>query len=81
MIRVPVFVNTTKLIKNSKDHGMNNRKQSIDVAVPSFNKPESLIYTLLSLKKSCGDYIDTVFIQDDCSDKGVVSHYFSGYFI
>lgn len=47
----------------------------IDVAIQSFKKPESLVYTLLSLKKYCGDIIDTIYINDDCSDKGTIEHY------
>lgn len=39
----------------------------IDVAVPSYKKPESLIYTLMTLKKVAGDLIDAVYINDDCS--------------
>lgn len=47
----------------------------VDVSIQSFNKPESVIYTLLSLKKSCGEYIDTIYLDDDCSKKGVVDYY------
>lgn len=47
----------------------------IDVAVQSYKKPESLIYTLLSLKKHCGDLIDTIYINDDCSNDGTVELY------
>ena len=47
----------------------------IDVAVNSFKKPESLIYTLMTLKKVAGDLIDTVYIQDDCSHDGTVELY------
>lgn len=39
----------------------------IDVAVNSFKKPESLLYTLMTLKRVAGDMIDTVYINDDCS--------------
>lgn len=44
----------------------------IDVAVQSYKKPESLIYTLMSLKRVSGDLIDTVYINDDCSNDGSV---------
>lgn len=47
----------------------------VDVAVQSYKKPESLVYTLLSLKKYCGNHIDTIYINDDCSGEGVVAHY------
>ena len=49
--------------------------QKIDVAISSYKKPESLIYTLFSLKKHCGDLIDTVYINDDCSGDGVIDFY------
>ena len=35
----------------------------IDVAVPSYKKPESLLYTLMTLKKVAGDLIDAVYIM------------------
>lgn len=41
--------------------------EKIDVAVQSYKKPESLIYTLLTLHKYCKDYIDTIYIDDDKS--------------
>ena len=44
----------------------------VDVAVQSYKKPESLLYTLMSLKKVAGDLIDTVYINDDCSNDGSV---------
>lgn len=49
--------------------------EKVDVAIQSYKKPESLIYTLLSLKKYCGDYIDTVYIDDDCSGDNIVQFY------
>lgn len=49
--------------------------EKIDVAVQSYKKPESMVYTLLSLKKYCGDLIDTIYINDDCSNDGTVEHY------
>jgi hypothetical protein len=49
--------------------------KKIDVVVQSFNKPESLIYTLLTLHENCEEYIDTVWINDDQSDLGVVDKY------
>ena len=39
----------------------------VDVAVQSYKKPESLIYTLLTLKEHSGDHIGTVWIDDDRS--------------
>lgn len=39
----------------------------VDVAIQSFNKPESLLYTLMCLRQCCADRIDTVYINDDCS--------------
>ena len=39
----------------------------IDVAVPSYKKPESLLYTLMTLKKVAGDLIDAVYINDAVS--------------
>lgn len=47
----------------------------VDVAIQSYKKPESLVYTLLSLKKYCGNHIDTIYINDDCSGDGVIEHY------
>ena len=47
----------------------------IDVAINSYKKPESLIYTLMSLKKVAGDMIDTVYINDDQSHNGAVEIY------
>ncbi|MBQ8465856.1 MAG: hypothetical protein IJ545_07605 [Alphaproteobacteria bacterium] len=47
----------------------------IDVAVNSYKKPESLIYTLMTLKKVAGDLIDTVYINDDCSNDGTCDFY------
>lgn len=52
----------------------------IDVAIQSYKKPESLIYTLLSLKKVSGEYLDTVYIQDDLSGNQVINVYRSPYF-
>lgn len=48
----------------------------IDVSVQSYNKPESLIYSLLTLHKYCKDDIDVVWINDDKSDEGVVDKYY-----
>lgn len=47
----------------------------IDVAVQSYRKPESLIYTLLSLHRHSRDAIDTVWINDDRSGGNVLEHY------
>ena len=49
--------------------------EKVDVAIQSYKKPESMIYTLLSLKKYCGDLIDTIYINDDCSGGNVVDYY------
>ena len=49
--------------------------EKVDVAIQSYKKPESLIYTLLSLKEHCGDYIDTIYINDDCSGYETVKLY------
>lgn len=47
----------------------------IDVAINSYKKPESLIYTLMSLKKVAGDMIDVVYINDDQSHNGAIEIY------
>ncbi len=47
----------------------------IDVAIQSYKKPESLLYTLMCLKECCGDRIDTVYINDDCSGEDASRHY------
>jgi nicotinamide mononucleotide adenylyltransferase len=47
----------------------------IDVAVQSYKKPESLIYSLLSLHRHSRDFIDEVWINDDCSGEDVLSIY------
>lgn len=47
----------------------------IDVAIQSYKKPESMIYTLFSLKEHCGELIDTVYINDDCSRDGTIEFY------
>ena len=49
--------------------------EKIDVAIQSYKKPESLIYTLLTLKKYCGQHIDTIYIQDDCSGLETIKKY------
>lgn len=49
--------------------------QKIDVAINSYKKPESLIYTMLSLKKYCGEYVDTIYINDDQSNDATVKFY------
>ena len=54
---------------------MSNASNKVDVAIQSYKKPESLIYTLLTLKKHCGELIDTVYVQDDCSDDGTAECY------
>lgn len=55
--------------------------EKVDVAVQSFKKPESLIYTLLSLKKYCGEYIDKVYIDDDLSGDDTLKFYQNENFI
>lgn len=47
----------------------------IDVAVQSYKKPESLIYTLFTLYRHSRDAIDTVWINDDRSGGDVLGHY------
>lgn len=47
----------------------------IDVAVQSYKKPESLIYTLLSLHRHSRDEVDKVWINDDCSGGRVLDAY------
>ena len=49
--------------------------QKVDVAIQSYKKPESLIYTLLSLKKQSERHIDTIYINDDCSKDGSIELY------
>ena len=49
--------------------------KKIDVAINSYKKPESLIYTLMTLKKTSGDLIDKVYINDDCSGNGAIELY------
>lgn len=49
--------------------------EKVDVAVQSYKKPESLIYTLFSLKKYCGENIDTIYINDDCSGDDILDYY------
>ena len=48
----------------------------VDVAIQSYKKPESLVYTLFSLKKYCGEHIDTIYINDDCSGNNITKYYF-----
>lgn len=47
----------------------------IDVAVQSYKKPESLIYTLLTLHRHSRDKIDVVWINDDRSGGQVLDAY------
>lgn len=54
---------------------INLENQKIDVAVLSYKKPESLVYTLLSLKAVSGQHIDTIYIDDDQSGEGTVEVY------
>ena len=43
--------------------------EKVDVAIQSYNKPESLIYTCFTLKEFCGKHIDKIYINDDKSEK------------
>lgn len=47
----------------------------VDVAVQSYKKPESLIYTLFTLHKHSRDMVDVVWINDDQSGDGVIEAY------
>jgi hypothetical protein len=47
----------------------------VDLSIQSYNKPESLIYALFCLHRVSKDLIDTVWINDDCSNPGVVDKY------
>lgn len=49
--------------------------KKVDVAIQSYKKPESLIFSLLSLHKVARDSIDTVWINDDQSRNGVIDIY------
>ncbi|WP_417447329.1 hypothetical protein [Kangiella sp.] len=49
--------------------------KKIDVAVQSYNKAESLIFTLFTLHKYCKESVDTVWINDDKSAPGVIEKY------
>lgn len=54
----------------------------IDVAINAYKKPESLLYTLLSLKKSDSQQlIDTVYINDDFSNDGSIEYYLNEGFL
>lgn len=45
---------------------------TVDVAIMTFRKPKSLIFTLLTLHRHCRDRIGTVWIGDDCSGDGTM---------
>jgi hypothetical protein len=47
----------------------------VDLAIQSYRKPASLLYTLMTLKRHCGGHVDTVWIRDDCSNDGTVDAY------
>lgn len=49
--------------------------QKVDVAISSYRKPESLIYAIFSLKKYCGDLIDTIYIDDNGSNDNTLDYY------
>lgn len=55
--------------------------EKIDVMISSFKKPESLIFTVLSLKKHCGEFIDTIYIDDNSQKDGTVDYYKTEKFI
>ncbi len=50
-------------------------KFKVDVAVQSYKKPESLIYSLLSLHRECKDSVDEVWINDDKSGGNLLEIY------
>lgn len=50
--------------------------EKVDIAIQSFNKPESLFYTLLTLHKYSQDRIGTVYINDDSTKEDVISYYY-----
>jgi hypothetical protein len=52
--------------------------EKIDLAVASYRKPESLIYTILSLHRQCGRLIDVIYIDDDCSGPECTGLYTDG---
>jgi hypothetical protein len=47
----------------------------VDVAIQSFGKPESLLFTLMTLKQHSSRWVDAVFIDDDQSKGDVLSAY------
>ncbi len=47
----------------------------VDVGVQAYRKPESLIYTLMTLKEHSSDRIERVYINDDKSGDGSISLY------
>ncbi len=47
----------------------------VDVAIQSFKKPESLIYSLLTLHQQSKDLVDTVWINDDQSPPEILKAY------
>jgi hypothetical protein len=47
----------------------------VDVAIQSYKKPESLIYSLLSLHRQSKDSVDTVWINDDKSGGDILDIY------
>ena len=47
----------------------------IDLAIQSYKKPESLIYTLFTLHEHCKESIETVWINDDKSGGDVLDCY------
>jgi hypothetical protein len=53
------------------------RVPRVDVAIQSYRKPESLLYTLMTLKRESGGHVGTVWISDDRSDDGTIAAYAS----
>ena len=49
--------------------------EKVDVAIQSYKKPESLIYTLLSLQKYSKTHIDCIYINDDQSGAETLRYY------
>lgn len=47
----------------------------IDIAIQSYKKPESLIYSLLSLHRQSKDFVDVVWINDDKSGDEILAIY------
>jgi hypothetical protein len=72
-----VITGRSSSVINSSDDTKSGRRWilRIDVAVQSYRKPASLIYTLLTLKKYSEKHIDTIYINDDRSCDGTIEYY------